>query len=686
MKNVTLSVLLFMVTYLPNVLTGQEVVFPTPGMAYGELFQDFTTYRPFSIYYEKDTFICSQKFAVFAATWGNRPTYFLSYEEGKMYNHQLTGVDSCTKELIFDFTLEVGDTFPSTYPQLVVDSVGKIELEDGIERKHLFLRWGSYFKEEWIEGIGTLTYGLFDVKGNDDVVQENLLICVKDSNGVLYENPTPPFEDENICDVLTCVYPILDFELEQNNNSIKLTNQSKRIVNWQWDFGNNRYSNAFHKQYSYTSPGCYEVCLTSWVDCWSDTLRKCEWIQVAYDSPWEILDWSPRLYSIKGFHFVNDKIGWLITYDQLFHTRDGGKHWEESELTSNTSTYWRSLNDIDFINEQEGILFAGFANCNTYSCRGTVLITNDGGVTWEDKITEERAYHSGGAILDNGLAWAISSGSFLFKTLNGGETWEKYRFPNVAMRKIFPIDKDTLMGIAYDRNYSDFDKSEYFFAKTTNGLSWTFTPFGERAFYDLDFINAQEGWLCGRDGWLLHTQNGGQTWEWSSLGSGIHLYSIDFLDADNGWVTGGAGRIFHTKDGGETWELEHCGINERVTGLQMLSDTLGYANAGKRIIKYNPRRPRGHAVNLTLPVVNHPQIEIFPNPFNDQTNIRVPFILGDKVTLRIFDAFGRKVREQHFESISFVLEKADLPAGVYYIQAINNKGEMATAKVIMQGS
>jgi|GEM_PF-2464833 len=55
MKNVTLSGLLFVVTYLPNVLAGQEVVFPTPGMAYGELFQDFLDYRPFSIYYEKDT-------------------------------------------------------------------------------------------------------------------------------------------------------------------------------------------------------------------------------------------------------------------------------------------------------------------------------------------------------------------------------------------------------------------------------------------------------------------------------------------------------------------------------------------------------------------------------------------------------------------------------------------------------
>src|SRR6266852_4001877 len=52
------------------------------------------------------------------------------------------------------------------------------------------------------------------------------------------------------------------------------------------------------------------------------------------------------------------------------------------------------------------------------------------------------------------------------------------------------------------------------------------------------FIDHKEGWVVGDEGVILHTLNGGQTWQRQATGLRSSLRSVNFLTPDVGWVVG----------------------------------------------------------------------------------------------------------------------------------------------------
>jgi photosystem II stability/assembly factor-like uncharacterized protein len=70
---------------------------------------------------------------------------------------------------------------------------------------------------------------------------------------------------------------------------------------------------------------------------------------------------------------------------------------------------------------------------------------------------------------------------------------------------------------------------------------------------DIFFLNANEGWICGVNGTILHTTNGGDVWRPQNSGTTLHLIAIHFTDPLNGYAAGVNGLILKTNDGGNTW-------------------------------------------------------------------------------------------------------------------------------------
>ena len=71
------------------------------------------------------------------------------------------------------------------------------------------------------------------------------------------------------------------------------------------------------------------------------------------------------------------------------------------------------------------------------------------------------------------------------------------------------------------------------------------------------FVSADEGWVVGDKNTILHTANGGKTWE-VQLGGDLEsteraLSEVFFVDAKHGWARA-AEKLFRTRDGGGTWE------------------------------------------------------------------------------------------------------------------------------------
>jgi hypothetical protein len=68
--------------------------------------------------------------------------------------------------------------------------------------------------------------------------------------------------------------------------------------------------------------------------------------------------------------------------------------------------------------------------------------------------------------------------------------------------------------------------------------------------YDLDaidMISANDGWICGRYGTLLHFD--GSAWNWVETGTTKPLYDVSFVNSGNGWIVGPAGLAIRYSNG-----------------------------------------------------------------------------------------------------------------------------------------
>jgi photosystem II stability/assembly factor-like uncharacterized protein len=84
-------------------------------------------------------------------------------------------------------------------------------------------------------------------------------------------------------------------------------------------------------------------------------------------------------------------------------------------------------------------------------------------------------------------------------------------------------------------------------------------------YYDVSFANDDEGWvLCGilkrgklRDtflqSYLLHTDDAGESWRSIRLFSGRQMVRMHFADRSQGWIVGKEGTILYTNNGGENF-------------------------------------------------------------------------------------------------------------------------------------
>ena len=81
----------------------------------------------------------------------------------------------------------------------------------------------------------------------------------------------------------------------------------------------------------------------------------------------------------------------------------------------------------------------------------------------------------------------------------------------------------------------------------------------------VQFVDAKEGWSVGDDGLILHTIDGGQTWERQPSMVQASLRSVHFIDPYTGYAVGreslpygggSAGVVLATTDGGEKWQQD----------------------------------------------------------------------------------------------------------------------------------
>ena len=97
------------------------------------------------------------------------------------------------------------------------------------------------------------------------------------------------------------------------------------------------------------------------------------------------------------------------------------------------------------------------------------------------------------------------------------------------------------------------------------GATWSAQGLPPGSAGNLDFVSDREGWATGgglfaallgsggdRSGSVLHTDDGA-TWQEQLSETACSFHDVDFADADHGWVVGSRGAIRYSADGGDSW-------------------------------------------------------------------------------------------------------------------------------------
>ncbi len=260
--------------------------------------------------------------------------------------------------------------------------------------------------------------------------------------------------------------------------------------------------------------------------------------------------------------------------------------------------------------------FTDAAQGLAYTSCGGVLLTQDGGRSWQGDMPDARfcgedvpTEHL--QLLPDGTGWA-RSGLLLIRSQDNGKTWVGAPGPwgSAEVESVHFVDAKKgwvrtgwMHTVPYPYRRVCYGSALY--ATEDGGASWilTPTPFSDgcgtlqrpwaglafaadarqalwRSVDDgktwahvpgvsvlswptarIRFIDALHGWILNPGGTLLRTVDGGLSWKAPDVAVDARfvLNDMRFIDAQRGWAVGNDGVVLATTDGGATWALQASG-------------------------------------------------------------------------------------------------------------------------------
>lgn len=226
-----------------------------------------------------------------------------------------------------------------------------------------------------------------------------------------------------------------------------------------------------------------------------------------------------------------------------------------------------NINKIEFLSQENLNDVKFFDNNNGVICgdNGTILITNNNGLTWGKVESNTNLNLNSIYCVNNNIAFIVGGNydqysselkGIILKTIDIGKTWDILQnLPNEAPNYVYFFNEN----IGFIVGKADYLPSNYkgLIKKTTDsGKTWVNLNSGTyKPLNTVQFIDANIGYSVG-DGISLKTIDGGESWIDQTAGPNYfwpNLYDLYFNDVNNGFEFGGA--ILKTSDGGNNWSF-----------------------------------------------------------------------------------------------------------------------------------
>ena len=200
--------------------------------------------------------------------------------------------------------------------------------------------------------------------------------------------------------------------------------------------------------------------------------------------------------------------------------------------------------------------------------RGHILISTDGGETWQQQEVPTRTALTGVYFHDRNLGWVVGHDSAILRTTDGGTTWDIVNWA--------PDDEAPF----FDVWFSDADNGVVigaygsYFETTDGGTTWSSRWISEDDWHLHKIARSDSGrlYIAAEAGSIYRSDDNGENWVTLPTMYQGSYFGVLPLEGDSVLLFGLRGHLFRSDDAGETWEELETGTVAMLTDGQLLGD------------------------------------------------------------------------------------------------------------------
>jgi len=374
--------------------------------------------------------------------------------------------------------------------------------------------------------------------------------------------------------------------------------------------------------------------------------------------------------NINYLQFINNNIGWIMSYSKLLKTTNGGLNWNLILSTGTTQS------GFSFINENTGWRADYYFNHIPF---GNIYKTTNGGTNWLTQYSFNDIFEPVYFYSEN-----IGYASSYYFTSNSGLNWSYYAYNGDfgVYQKLFVSNK-----CGYSVNAKIF--------RTTNtGTNWTILYDNNNnlyQFYSLAFLDSLNGFVSGKlnssgAGIIFKTSNGG--FNWTIINTNTEsLKRISFINYNTGYAISN-NKVYITTSSGINWTRQLCDTFYSFNQITFTDLTHGWIACNNNIILKTTNGGNVFVKNISTEIPLCISLsQNYPNPFNPSTNIRYQITNNRFVLIKIYDITGKEIttlvnEKQSPGTYEVKFDADNLPSGVY-LYKLNAGDYSETKKMIL---